>query len=76
MINKELADRTRYFKETEEGVEAVCKVMEEMRNETSVRTYSEACIDFGIKDKEEIIKKLLEKFKFLTKTQAEKYFPQ
>ena len=76
MLNQDLADRTRYFKETEEGVEAVCKVMEEMRNETSVRTYIEACIDFGIKDKEEIIKKLLEKFKFLTKAQAEKYFPQ
>ena len=76
MLNQDLADRTRYFKETEEGVEAVCKVMEEMRNDTSVRTYIEACIDFGIQDKEEIIKKLLEKFKFLTKTQAEKYFPQ
>ena len=33
MVNKELADRTRYFKENEEGVEAVCKVMEDMREE-------------------------------------------
>ena len=34
MFNKDLADKARYFKETEEGVEAVCKVMEDMRNET------------------------------------------
>ena len=34
MINQDLADRTRYYKETEEGVSAVCKVMEDMRNET------------------------------------------
>ena len=38
MINKELADRTRYFKETEEGVEAVCKIMEDMRNEKELET--------------------------------------
>ena len=38
MINKELADRTRYFKETEEGVEAVCKVMEDMRTEKARET--------------------------------------
>jgi hypothetical protein len=74
MINKDLADRSRYFKETEEGVSEVCKVMEDMRNEASVRTYIEACLDFGIKDKEEIIAKLLEKFKFLTREQANKYF--
>ena len=73
MYNKDLADKTRYFKETEEGVETVCKVMEDMRNETSIRTYIEACIDFGIKDKEEIVKRLLDKFKFLTESQAKKY---
>ena len=54
----------------------MCKVMEEMRNDISVRTYIDACIDFGIKDKDEIINKLLDKFKFLTKTQAEEYFSQ
>ena len=47
MINKELADRTRYFKETEEGVDAVCKVMEDMREEAIE------------KDKIERVKKLL-----------------
>ena len=30
---KELADKVRYFKEDEKGVEAMCKVMEDMRNE-------------------------------------------
>lgn len=38
MINKDLADRSRYFKETEEGVETVCKVMEEMRTEKERET--------------------------------------
>ena len=41
MYNKDLADKTRYFKETEEGVETVCKVMEDMRNETRVETTHE-----------------------------------
>ena len=30
-----LADRVRYFKEDEKGVETICKAMEEMRNETA-----------------------------------------
>ena len=38
MLNKDLADRTRYFKETEEGVETVCKVMEDMRTEKARET--------------------------------------
>lgn len=50
MINKELADRTRYFKETEEGVEAVCKIMEDMRNEKAIET--------RIDDIQKMIKKL------------------
>ena len=32
---KELADKVRYFKEDEKGVAAMCRVMEEMRNETA-----------------------------------------
>ena len=32
---KELADKVRYFKENEEGVAAMCKVMEDMRNEVA-----------------------------------------
>ena len=30
---KELADKTRYFKETQEGVSIMCKAIEDMRNE-------------------------------------------
>ena len=33
----------------------------------------EACRDFGIVDQNEIVKKLLETFKFLTEAQARKY---
>ena len=32
---KELADKTRYFKETPEGVSIMCKAIEEMRNEAA-----------------------------------------
>ena len=35
MHYKELADKVRYFKEDEKGVAAMCKVMEEMRNEAA-----------------------------------------
>ena len=38
MHYKELADKVRYFKEDEKGVAAMCKVMEDMRNEESKRT--------------------------------------
>lgn len=33
---KELADKVRYFKEDEKGVAAMCKVMEDMREETKI----------------------------------------
>ncbi len=33
MCNKVLADKVKYFKETEGGREEMCKVMEDMRNE-------------------------------------------
>ena len=32
---KELADKVRYFKEDEKGVAVMCKVMEDMRNESA-----------------------------------------
>ena len=35
MHYKELADKVRYFKEDEKGVEIMCRVMEDMRNETA-----------------------------------------
>ena len=37
MNYKELADKVRYFKEDERGVMAMCKAMEDMRNETIER---------------------------------------
>ena len=39
-----LAERVRYFKEEEEGVAAMCRAMEEMRNETAFKTKVEAII--------------------------------
>ena len=38
MINSDMAEVARYYKENEEGVEAMCKVMEDMRNETATAT--------------------------------------
>ncbi|MBR3306151.1 MAG: nuclease [Lachnospiraceae bacterium] len=35
MHYKELADKVRYFKEDEKGVKSMCKVLEDMRNETA-----------------------------------------
>ena len=35
---KALADKVRYFKEDEKGVAAMCKVMEDMRNDTARQT--------------------------------------
>ena len=35
MHYKELADKVRYFKEDEKGVAVMCKVMEDMRNESA-----------------------------------------
>lgn len=37
MNYKELADKVRYFKEDEKGVATMCKVMEDMRNESAER---------------------------------------
>lgn len=35
MNYRELADKVRYFKEDEKGIDTMCKVMEDMRNETA-----------------------------------------
>lgn len=34
MYYKTLADRVRFFKESKEGIEIMCKTMEDMRNQT------------------------------------------
>ena len=41
---KQLADKVRYFKEDEKGVAAMCKVMEDMRNETAWQTKVESVL--------------------------------
>lgn len=73
MYNQDLAEITRYYKESKEGVESMCKELEEMRNEYGIKTYIEACKEFGITDKNEIIRRLMAKFSFLTEAQAEAY---
>ena len=42
MHYKTLADKARYFKKDEKGVAAMCKVMEDMRNETAWKTKVES----------------------------------
>ena len=37
MYYKPLAERTKYFKETTEGVRSMCKIIEDMRNEVEAR---------------------------------------
>lgn len=39
-----LADKVRYFKEDENGVAIMCRVMEDMRNETAWKTKVESVI--------------------------------
>ena len=51
MYYRELAKKVDYLKNTEEGVRTLCKVMEDMRNETAERTKIEIAMDM-IKDGE------------------------
>ena len=45
MHYKELADKARYFKETEKGVKTMCKALEEMREEAAREAAAEAASD-------------------------------
>ncbi|MBO6148251.1 MAG: PD-(D/E)XK nuclease family transposase [Lachnospiraceae bacterium] len=47
MHYKELADKVRYFKEDEKGVAAMCKVMEDMRNESAKTAVEKRNIEFA-----------------------------
>jgi hypothetical protein len=49
MHYKELADKVRYFKEDEKGVAAMCKVMEDMRNEAARQAVEKDRIDNALK---------------------------
>ena len=44
MHYKELAERASYFKNSEEGVTTMCKVMEDMRNEEALRKAKEIAL--------------------------------
>jgi hypothetical protein len=59
MLDEDLAKISRYYKETQEGVEAVCKVMEDMRNETALekaREIAKNFIELGVVSYEDIAK--------------------
>ena len=43
---KELADKARFFKQDEKGVAAMCKVLEDMRNETAWQTKADIVLRF------------------------------
>ena len=48
MNYKELADKVRYFKENEEGVATMCKVMEDMRNESAKTAVEKRNIEIAL----------------------------
>ena len=45
MYYKELSDKVRHYKESEEGVKAMCDIWEEVKNEGKVEGKLEASID-------------------------------
>ena len=65
MYYKELAERVRYFKETEKGVTAMCKSMEERVIQASIETAK----SFNVPD-EKIVAYLIENFDFLSEEEA------
>jgi hypothetical protein len=59
MLDEDLAKISRYYKETQEGVEAVCKVMEDMRKEAVLENSREIAknfIELGVVSYEDIAK--------------------
>jgi hypothetical protein len=59
MLDEDLAKISRYYKETQEGVEAVCKVMEDMCNEAVLensREIAKKFIELGVVSYEDIAK--------------------
>lgn len=52
MNYKILADRVRYFKSDEEGVLIMCRMLEEMRNETALETTKEFALRLIIRGKD------------------------
>ncbi len=70
MHNKVLADKVRYFKETEGGREEMCKVMEDMRNEAVNARNVEIALEM-IKDGK-LSLELIAKYSGLTVAEVEK----
>ncbi|MDE7273792.1 MAG: PD-(D/E)XK nuclease family transposase [Lachnospiraceae bacterium] len=58
-----LANRARYFKKEEKGVAAMCKIMEDMRNEAAREAAREAAIEAAQKSAREIAERMIRKGK-------------
>lgn len=71
MNYKLLADKTRYLKENPEGVELMCKSLENMRNDAAIRASILTYREFDIDD-EDIIKRIMDRF-VLTLEKATEY---
>ncbi len=69
MHNKLLADKVRYFKETEGGREQMCKVMEDMRNEAAWKKSVE--IAFAMIEDSKLSLELIAKYSGLTLEEVE-----
>lgn len=71
MNYKLLADKTRYLKENPEGVEFMCRSMEEMRNDTAIRASIATYRECDIADKT-IVERIMVRFN-LTLEKATEY---
>ena len=69
MYYKELAERVRYFKETEKGVETMCRTIELMRNETAVQASIQTAKSFGVPD-EKIVEHLHSTYDYLSEDES------
>jgi predicted transposase/invertase (TIGR01784 family) len=47
MLDKDFAKVSKYYKENQEGVEAMCKIMEDMVNETARETARETAMEIA-----------------------------
>lgn len=61
MYIKELADKTRYFKTTVEGVNNMCQIMEDFRDEITADVTKKVTEDVTKKNSSQTAVKLLEK---------------
>ncbi len=77
MSNQDLANASREYKETKKGEIVMCEIVDEIVNEAvekaKVKIYIEANRENGITDPQELIRRLLNKFDFLTEEDARKY---